>query len=384
MEYMERTQQLEIVNNIGTPALACRIAFGISRTAINRVSLMVPGDLTWQMQVFTANGCEIKFLNPVPAGKKIILTITVFGESLSVACVSWMRRPGDWSLAPKYEGSFLSSILVTDAEANFAGVPLLIYKEREAFIRRSGDHDSDLQLFFLDLDRATTLSQGFREGMCPEEENELISIISNLGENLFLQLSKRVRYGKLISIDRDHVRILSDIQKKVILNYFKVGPRDTDIHINNLWEAFSKFASGQFYRGYYGAPLNGEPDSSNFFLFAEFAITAMHDPPIDKDFWAKVLPALVGCQRIYTYSYEPNYDNSTDFSRRYKIIDYDSHLGRSNGSGWTPKTADDKFRDSIRIHYQSRTTEELISDSIENAKDAFKDESWQRFESSIE
>ena len=135
---------------------------------------------------------------------------------------------------------------------------------------------------------------------------QAVALTITLHDRLWARLSG----GSPAALDPDLVKALSGEQLKVYRQIWTTGFAKQRAPGGEIPRAFVAFASG----GYVKDPedFRGQPDSANFFLFAEFALVAGDDatsgskvPPADRQIWRELLPSLVGAQRAYVQAYRP-------------------------------------------------------------------------------
>jgi outer membrane protein OmpA-like peptidoglycan-associated protein len=101
--------------------------------------------------------------------------------------------------------------------------------------------------------------------------------------------------------DMDAVQRLSDVQLQLFRESFPATGSGLDI--DAIRRAFYDFANGDLRTPEIGPNLGvGEPDSSAFFLFAEFAFLCIGNG-IDAQDWTQILPWFVSAQEIFIYGY---------------------------------------------------------------------------------
>jgi outer membrane protein OmpA-like peptidoglycan-associated protein len=101
--------------------------------------------------------------------------------------------------------------------------------------------------------------------------------------------------------DMNAVKRLSTVQLQLFRESFPAPGGGLDI--DAIRRAFYDFANGDLRTPEIGPNLGvGEPDSSAFFLFAEFALLCIKKG-IDAQKWAQILPWFVSAQEIFIYAY---------------------------------------------------------------------------------
>jgi outer membrane protein OmpA-like peptidoglycan-associated protein len=101
--------------------------------------------------------------------------------------------------------------------------------------------------------------------------------------------------------DIDAVKRLSRVQLQLLRESFPA--RGGGLDMDAIRRAFYDFANGDLRTPEIGPNLGvGEPDSSAFFLFAEFAFLCIKKG-IDAQEWVQILPWFVSAQEIFIYAY---------------------------------------------------------------------------------
>jgi hypothetical protein len=101
--------------------------------------------------------------------------------------------------------------------------------------------------------------------------------------------------------DIDAVKRLSRVQLQLVRESFPA--RGGGLDMDAIRKAFYDFANGDLRTPEIGPNLGvGEPDSSAFFLFAEFAFLCIKKG-IDAQEWVQILPWFVSAQEIFIYAY---------------------------------------------------------------------------------
>jgi outer membrane protein OmpA-like peptidoglycan-associated protein len=144
--------------------------------------------------------------------------------------------------------------------------------------------------------------------MSPTEKAQRKSVVIGLVPVLQARLANRaavsVNQPANIPIpppDINAVKRLSTVQLQLFRESFPAPSGGLDI--DAVRRAFYDFANGDLRTPEIGPNLGvGEPDSSAFFLFAEFSLLCVSNG-IDVQDWAQILPWFVSAQEIFIYAY---------------------------------------------------------------------------------
>jgi hypothetical protein len=178
------------------------------------------------------------------------------------------------------------------------------------------------QTFFADYDQQSFSHPviGFEANPTVTNKLDRYTQLIYVKQELDIRLADR---AKLILADtikqakretREHVlkaaRLFSTIQIELFRKYHPGAQAGFDV--SKLMSCFMKFANGELRsphpdfdkgtnkgRQIFGV---GEPDSSDFFIFAEFAFLCI-ESGIDVDAWTLALPALVAPQEVFMHVY---------------------------------------------------------------------------------
>lgn len=144
-----------------------------------------------------------------------------------------------------------------------------------------------------------------------EEKTRLIQVISDVHSILKARLLKRglaskeggriPNHTELPNAAIDDIQYLSNKQLQLYKEFFN-GFREQS-NFDQFHECFELFSNGEIRGTKY--PGQGQPDSSDEFLFSEFAIQAI-ELNIDVEIWSELLKTFVKSQEFFIQVYRPD------------------------------------------------------------------------------
>lgn len=244
---------------------------------------------------------------PTAAGSSFDLEIDYSGEPLSIDQLAW-RTAGDaptffW-IVPEQEGPQQLAKEETPAEL-FRVRRRLISAEPDALRRR-------LMGYFYELDYETHPAVlSIATHVTQHEAERRTEIVEQLQRDLYERVRRRgTGFDPLGPVPADlpccdlgHVRYVSDLLLGLFKRHFSTTSGALELDLIDL--AFERFSCGEIVVRKGSRKYHGEPDSANYFLFAELAFVAI-ELGIDPWAWQLLLPTFVRTQQLYLDRYRPD------------------------------------------------------------------------------
>jgi hypothetical protein len=277
-------RRFTLTNDSDSAARVLRVMFHSTRSIIEEVSAngRAPQQSSRWQHVF-------QLAPPVEPGEAIEVTVRFRGEPPLIRAHQWAGPAAPPTVAWELE---LSDV---DVVAQF--------NARWDAIQKGPPSEQPAALFFAELDRHTGK---FLEcdvcldelGIDRTEADFRIGVIVRTQEILRCRLKARVdKQVARDSVPRPWLAYLSTILLGLVEKHFANWCSSGE-GVGSVGRAFEAFASGRLRQKH----LEGEPDSGNFFFFAEFALAAI-EQGIHRQEWELLLNALVRSQELYREAY---------------------------------------------------------------------------------
>jgi len=352
------TLRLVVQNDSVAAATGLWLFFGMSRGLIlgAQVSGVGPDSIAGESD---RNG--VRFTWP---GHQVLV-----GSQVTVE-ISYRGEPPPWSGNARWVGT--DDHLLSPSDIRLTTFPLaddylktpleFAARRRQEIDKLVNGEQKDFHEFFYELDCATLPSLFEAEVYLPTLQGTLRARASQeLSEALRERMMERGRHVDApwhptpdLESSSDLIHHISVLMSGIVRRHFRRLDRG-DVTASD--RAFEMFSCGglSLHADEWNLPLNGQPNGSNYFLFAEFAFTAI-ELGIDSDFWERMQNVLVRTQRVFMRAFAPPKGEPKG---------YGSYVTNK------PQAINDDFIRRLRTCYASLGTRELIKRAAINARVAF-------------
>jgi hypothetical protein len=298
-----------LTNDTPVPAAGMRLFFGQSRGRISHGFVSGLGSRPVRERVIVHNGVEFTWSQvTLLPGAVVEAGVCYRGEPPPWGKVVWLPAPGQLV----NDACMADEACRTLAESTLIASPVQIARLRRRFL----EHRADIlrhQRFFLDLDDDTTPDLfEHLEALTLADVHARGRAIEALQGVLFARVMQR---GRSLTSGNAHaaplprpgssepVRILSALMSGVMRRHY---PEVEQEDVESIERAFELFSCGRLRMGGgdRSLPLNGEPNSAFYFLFAEFALLAI-EMGVEPAFWSRLVNVFVRTQPLFMHAYGP-------------------------------------------------------------------------------
>jgi hypothetical protein len=372
------TRTIALTSPANLRATGIRGLFVPARGFVTSVQLkgLPPGTELTCSPCYNNGGFNFQWTPSIELSTEVTLTIASVGDPIQPFAIAWVPYddtavgPPDSSVLPvsviRKDLAAAQSLedvsrLVTAVHRQVLGAIELLPTTVRAHARffREYDYQTNPEIFQqADIFKPVA---GFPRDTAAKRKNNILA-----GKSLRIRAKKRGKWRAdgnrgpaqgLRRVNLEKLKYCSTLQLDIFKTHFGAS-----VDVDSFWTAFESFMNGELRLPPGPIAWNGEPNSADAYLFAEFAFTA-EENGIDAVLWRKLAKPLVAVLPIFNQAYEPipGLGGLEGFS-------YDHY---DPSSFKTSKMVTSARKIELRREYAGKTLNELKVAFGENAFQAF-------------